>query len=234
MVILLLPSWWQPNIPTWTALGLAIGALVLTALIETRKHPRLSVVRTWFPPDTIATGFKWWHVEIANQGNGGAFRWICRDTGSAVMATVEFFENGNKQSGDLIRCIWSERPRPLRDDLVVESQRADIVAGESWNIPVVYKMKGKLECHPFDARNYAEVINIAESSKDIGGFMEVPGRALPEGDYSVRLILRSGSRRVESWFVLSNRTDELGTFSLEGPRNHNPLSPKTKLTLPNR
>lgn len=220
-----LPVWWQPDVPTWAALALGVLSVVATMvamLLLSARRPRLKAVCTWFEADTLERGFKRWHVRILNQPTSGLSRLAVRETAVDAEATIEFFPDGARPKGDIIRGIWSERPRPLRDELVVEAQRANLGPGRAWSVPIVYKSKGQLQAHQFDDRNY----------RPDGTFGEVPGRNLPEGDYSVRLVIHEGPRRWPFWFKLQNRTDELGIFELSGPYRKNPLLEKRDFPLP--
>ena len=195
---------------------------MLALLIENRRKPRFRAIEVWYEKDTIERGFKRWHVRLINQRPSGWLRWVERNTANGVEATVEFFDNGSVQSGPQIHAIWTERPRPLRDDLVVEAHRGDLTAGRPGNILVAFKHKGQKTAHQFDEKNY----------RPDGSFGSVESRNLPEGTYAVRLTLHYGGERHPFWFRLDNREDELGTFVMDGPYGGNPLNPRKKFQLP--
>lgn len=214
-----IPVWWQPDIPTWVALVLGALSLVVgltgmvTALMVATRRPKLKTDRVWFEPDTLERGFRRWHVSVLNEPTSGLSRWAARETAVDAEGTIEFFRDGRALEGEIIHGIWTERPRPLRDELVVEARRATLIAGRPWNMPIALKMKGQVIAHQFDHKNYRQT----------GEFEGVPGRSLPEGDYAVRLTIHEGPRRWPFWFRLRNRTDEIGVFKLDGPYKQNPL-----------
>lgn len=213
-----LPEWWQPDIPTWVSIALGALALVVSMamviLNEILRKPRLTGLQPTYNQDAMDVGYKMWHVPILNEPTAGLSSWTSRSTAVGVQATMEFFSRPGQPQSQPISAIWSEKPRPLRDDLVIEAQRADLVAGWAWHLPIVVKIKGQLESYPFNHENY---------SPD-GTWEPVHKRHLRQGDYGVRITLHFEGRSKHLWFLLRNRTDELGVFELNGPFRRNPLS----------
>lgn len=204
------------------ALALVFGGIVLIVLVERSRRPRLLVGDIWFEQDTIARGFKRWHIKVENERNRGFMSWVDRNTASGVEATIEFFDNGTAWVGPQIHGIWSEQPRPLSDDLTVQAHRATLVPGRPWNMLVAFKYKGQKSAHQWDERNY----------QANGSFAPVAGRSLAEGDYAVRVTIFEGGSVHPFWFHLKNRTDELSAFELLGPFKNNPIQKEDEPLLP--
>ncbi|MBI2856473.1 MAG: hypothetical protein HYX93_06480 [Chloroflexi bacterium] len=211
--------------------GLAVGVLalilagvgiMLAPLIEAKRHPSIKALSPWFEPATIGKGYKRWHLAFINNPNKGILAWIGRESAMGVEATIEFFYDGQRQQGDTIRGIWSEQPRPLRDDLIIQARMGNLIPGRQWSIPTVFKFKGSLEAHQWDERNYGED----------GGVNVVSNRNLPEGDYAVRAVLHISGRVLVFWYRLNNRTDELTAFRMCGPFKRNPIKSYVSPRIP--
>lgn len=190
-------------------------ALVLGPVIAALRGPRVQIRETpWAPASPVP-----WTFATVGIRNAPPPRWIpflARETALACRATIQFYRRGEAVTSP-IAGRWSDRPEPIRaelvdpatgqvigmlaPDLIPESQVYDLVAGGRWEEVAVAVLRDG-EAYAWGAESY--------------GFpnWRNPEWKLERGEYDVTVSAAASGKTWTRRFRLSYLSNRMNEFRL--------------------